>query len=151
NGSEFVLVDPARSTRNPAFDHAKLATALSAATSTRYEAFKLPFQQIDFLENGKLVAFNLEGRRWGCDVQGAQCKAMAESTGDREAGRRGGQRGGVAANSMATSPDNKRIAFIRDYNLWVREIATRKETQLTTDGVKDFGYATNNAGWTKSD
>ena len=26
-----------------------------------------------------------------------------------------------------------------------------KETQLTTDGVKDFGYATNNAGWTKSD
>ena len=26
-----------------------------------------------------------------------------------------------------------------------------KETALTTDGVKDFGYATDNAGWTKSD
>ena len=26
-----------------------------------------------------------------------------------------------------------------------------KETQLTTDGVKDFGYATDNAGWSKSD
>ena len=26
-----------------------------------------------------------------------------------------------------------------------------KETPLTTDGVKDFGYATDNAGWTKSD
>jgi dipeptidyl aminopeptidase/acylaminoacyl peptidase len=25
------------------------------------------------------------------------------------------------------------------------------ETQLTTDGEKDYGYATNNAGWTKSD
>src|SRR5205085_306409 len=26
-----------------------------------------------------------------------------------------------------------------------------KETLLTTDGVKDFGYATDNAGWTRSD
>lgn len=49
------------------------------------------------------------------------------------------------------SPDGKRTAFIRDYNLWVRDIAGGAETQLTTDGVKDFGYATNNAGWAKSD
>jgi dipeptidyl aminopeptidase/acylaminoacyl peptidase len=33
----------------------------------------------------------------------------------------------------------------------VRDIATKKETQLTTDGVKDYGYATDNAGWTHSD
>src|SRR5690349_15415176 len=30
-GSEFVLVDPATGTRAPAFDHAKVAAALSAA------------------------------------------------------------------------------------------------------------------------
>lgn len=49
------------------------------------------------------------------------------------------------------SPDGKRAAFIREYNLWMRDIATKKETQLTTDGAKDFGYATDNAGWRKSD
>jgi dipeptidyl aminopeptidase/acylaminoacyl peptidase len=49
------------------------------------------------------------------------------------------------------SPDGKRSVFIRDYNLWVREIASGKETQLTKDGVKDFGYATDNAGWIRSD
>ncbi len=49
------------------------------------------------------------------------------------------------------SPDGKRAAFIRNYNLWMRDVASGKETQLTTDGVKDFGYATNNAGWTRSD
>jgi dipeptidyl-peptidase-4 len=49
------------------------------------------------------------------------------------------------------SPDGKRAAYIRDYNLWVRDIATGRETQLTTDGQKDFGYATDNAGWVKSD
>jgi dipeptidyl-peptidase 4 len=40
--------------------------------------------------------------------------------------------------------------FIRDFNLWVRDVKTGAERQLTTDGVKDFGYATNNAGWVKS-
>jgi dipeptidyl-peptidase 4 len=49
------------------------------------------------------------------------------------------------------SPDGKRSAFIRNYNLWVRDAATGGETQLTKDGVPDFGYATDNAGWTKSD
>ena len=49
------------------------------------------------------------------------------------------------------SPDRKKAVFIRDWNLWARDVATGKETQLTTDGVKDFGYATDNAGWRKSD
>jgi Dipeptidyl aminopeptidases/acylaminoacyl-peptidases len=51
----------------------------------------------------------------------------------------------------SVSPDGKRAAFIRTYNLWVRDVATGRETQLTTDGAKDFGYATDNAGWVKSD
>lgn len=50
-----------------------------------------------------------------------------------------------------TSPDGKFVAFIKDWNLYIREIATGKETALTTDGVKDFGYATDNAGWKHSD
>ncbi|SDK96453.1 Dipeptidyl aminopeptidase/acylaminoacyl peptidase [Catalinimonas alkaloidigena] len=49
------------------------------------------------------------------------------------------------------SPDGKYIAFIRDWNLWVRDSTSGKEMALTTDGVKDFGYATDNAGWKHSD
>ena len=56
-----------------------------------------------------------------------------------------------APRAESVSPDGKRAAFIRGYNLWVRDIATNRETQLTTDGQKDFGYATDNAGWVKSD
>jgi dipeptidyl-peptidase 4 len=54
------------------------------------------------------------------------------------------------SNDVA-SPDGKKLAFIRDWNLWIRDAETKKETQLTTDGIKDFGYATDNAGWKKSD
>ncbi len=49
------------------------------------------------------------------------------------------------------SPDGKKAAFIRDWNLWMRDIASKKEIQLTVDGVENFGYATDNAGWTHSD
>ncbi len=48
---------------------------------------------------------------------------------------------------LTMSPDNSRGVFIRNWNLWVKEMASGQETQLTTDGIKDFGYATNNAGW----
>jgi dipeptidyl aminopeptidase/acylaminoacyl peptidase len=65
-------------------------------------------------------------------------------------GGRGAGRGG-AARTDAPSPDGKQTAFIKDWNLWVRDLATGKETQLTTDGVENYGYATDNAGWSKSD
>ncbi|MCU1289475.1 MAG: peptidase dipeptidylpeptidase domain protein [Acidobacteria bacterium] len=55
------------------------------------------------------------------------------------------------SQNEVASPDGKLAAYIKDYNLWVRDTASGKETQLTTDGVKDFGYATDNAGWRKSD
>ena len=49
------------------------------------------------------------------------------------------------------SPDKKLAAYIKDNNLWVKTLATGAEKQLTTDGILDFGYATDNAGWQHSD
>lgn len=60
----------------------------------------------------------------------------------------GGRFGG---GNAVVSPDGKKQVYIKEWNLWVKDIASGKETQLTTDGVKDFGYATDNAGWKHSD
>src|SRR5688572_15842019 len=60
------------------------------------------------------------------------------------------QGGGRNFSLEVASPDGKKVVFIRDWNLWVRDVESKKETQLTTDGIKDFGYATDNAGWRKS-
>ncbi len=49
------------------------------------------------------------------------------------------------------SPDSSKEAFIKDYNLWVKDLKTGRLSQLTTDGIKYFGYATDNAGWKKSE
>ena len=42
-GNDFVLVNAAMGTKAPAFDHARLATALSAAAGGAYTALTLPF------------------------------------------------------------------------------------------------------------
>ena len=143
DGSEFLLVDPSKGTRTPAFDHAKVAAALSAAAGTTYDGRHLPFTQFDFSSDERTISFTVRQRRWTCDLQANQC--TAEGSADR-----GSTRGGTTAIETL-SPDKKRAAFIRDFNLWVRDVAGGKEVQLTTDGVKDFGYATDNAGWVHSD
>jgi dipeptidyl aminopeptidase/acylaminoacyl peptidase len=49
------------------------------------------------------------------------------------------------------SPNGQRAVFIREHNLWVRELASSEEKQLTSDGIENFAYATNNAGWIRQD
>jgi len=53
--------------------------------------------------------------------------------------------------NSVVSPDGQKAAFIKDWNLWMVDLETEKQTQLTTDGIENFGYATDNAGWRKSD
>ena len=48
------------------------------------------------------------------------------------------------------SPNGKLAAYIEDFNLWIRNTKTGNRIQLTFDGEKDYGYATNNAGWIQS-
>ena len=49
------------------------------------------------------------------------------------------------------SPDGTKAAFIENNNLWVRDMSSGEIKQLTFDGIEDYGYATNNAGWIRDD
>ncbi|WP_255547568.1 S9 family peptidase [Mucilaginibacter sp. dw_454] len=142
-GSQFILVDPATGKKAPAFDHQKLAAALSAATGKKYLANDLPFVKIAFTDNGKGVTFSAEGKQWKYEDD----KVVADASPVKPT-HTGGRR---AAYNEVASPDGQKVAFIRDFNLWVRDVKSGQETQLTTNGVKDDGYATDNSGWAKSD
>jgi dipeptidyl aminopeptidase/acylaminoacyl peptidase len=144
-GNQFILVDTANGMKIPAFDHAKLAAALSAAAGTTFDAYHLPFTDFELSADGRTISFVAQRRRWKCDLANSKCESEGSAQVPPPAVGRG------AGGNTLLSPDRKRAAFIRDFNLWVRDTATGKETQLTTDGVKDFGYATDNAGWTHSD
>jgi len=149
-GVTFVVVSPASKTRMPAFDHAKLAAALAKAAGATVSATALPFQTIQLSPDGKSVSFTYSGKRWACDVLGAACASTGDAPAEAPAGGRGGGGRGAAGNA-ATSPDGKRAVLIKDWNLLVRDVVTKLETALTKDGEKDFGYATDNAGWASSE
>jgi dipeptidyl aminopeptidase/acylaminoacyl peptidase len=137
-GAEFILVDAGRRTRAPAFDHGRMAGALSAAAGQTYEANRLPFQSFELSADGLSINFDVESRRFTCDLQGSRCTATPVPARN-------------APPNSSVSPDGRLAAYIRDFNLWVRDLTTGQDRQLTTDGIQDFGYATDNAGWTKSD
>ncbi|MGD9902555.1 MAG: DPP IV N-terminal domain-containing protein [Vicinamibacterales bacterium] len=135
DGFQFLLVDPAARTRVPAFDHERLAAALATASKATIDAKRLPFTTIELSEDGSSVSFSYAQARYTCDVKGTACAAATGPTRDPDA---------------VVSPDGTRAVFIKDWNLWVRDLASKVERPLTTDGVRDFGYATDNAGWRQS-
>ncbi len=144
DGHEFILVNTEAGTRDRAFDHEALARAISQATDSSYSAMNLPFSSFEYISDSK-IAFSGDGYAIECDIARYQCEAEA-------AGRQNGGNSffGRLSNDV-TSPDGTKEAFVRDYNMWVRDLETEKETQLTDDGEEYFGYGTSNAGWTKSD
>ena len=140
NGSSFFVVDPAKKSRESIFDQTRLAAALAAASGGRVEGNRLPFFAFELSKDNRSITVPLQTKRYKCDLQQYTCAAADSSQADAR-----------APQNSSVSPDGKLAAFIKDYNLWVRDLATGKESQLTTDGIKDFGYATDNAGWTHSD
>ena len=136
-GTEYVLVDPERRTRERAFDHARLASALSAAVGQAFDELDLGVRELS-LQNGVLVAVAGGNGGFACRLDRYQCLTMSDE------GRQG-------VGDMVISPNGTLGAYIHEHDLWVRDLITAEETRLTTNGVEDFGYGTNNAGWTRDD
>ncbi len=150
----------------PAFDHAKLAASLTAMTKKTVEPGKLGVTDYKAEADGGFAVTTREGV-FHCDAAVTKCseepKAPTEETTAEKVGVKAGTTAGTTAvkkpaavarrhaGTENLSPDKSMAAFIRDNNLWVRTVATGEEKQLTTDGVQDFGYATDNAGWQHSD
>ena len=136
-GDHFMHLDAASGKAAPLFDQVKLAAALGKLTGKPVDASKLPVTGYSVKPDDRL-GITFRDKQYLCDMKAAACVA---------------DKGAQAANNepLVLSPDRKSAAFIRDWNLWLRDVATGKETQLTTDGVENFGYATDNAGWKHTD
>lgn len=157
NEQEFILVDAIQGKREPAFDHARLAKALSEKTGKTIEPHKLPFDAIRFSDDGKSLRLIATNAAWLCDlatyvVTDSQLDAgdrSVEQPGFRGRGRRGGgggQRGGGGTNVVTRgdrSSDGKWDAVVRGHNLFLRDVKTEKESPLTYDGNPNSSYARN--------
>ena len=69
----FIMVDAGHGIRREAFDHEKLAAALSKAVSQDYKADHLPFELIEFTEDGRAIRFTAADKHWKCDLTTYEC------------------------------------------------------------------------------
>jgi hypothetical protein len=163
-GHEFVLVDAETKTKQPPFDHARLAEAISSATGGKYTALTLPFSTFAFIEDDHGIEFTIvpigagappvtgTRRTWDCALESYTCR-QAAPTGRGGRGGGGGLAGPVRAPfdingaEPKKSPDGKLEALVNNYNIAVREPGARALTWLTTDGSEGNYYDPESVEW----
>jgi dipeptidyl-peptidase 4 len=122
-GGRFVVVDPAAGTRRDAFDHDRLASALSVAAGRAVTAADLP---ISAVEIEPAVRFSAFGERWEWSDDEGTCTRVDGYV--------------PILPGEVESPDGTWIAFRRDGNVWVRLRSSEEEFALTDDAEPGWEY-----------
>lgn len=150
-GHEFVIYNAATLTKQPAFDQAKLAAALSAASGEHYTALTLPFARFRFLSGGSAIAFETESARWQCDLHVWACTNMGPLYAIHNGIVNYGYDDTPPANNSLTrtlaSPDGQWLAYIENYNVWVRSKDGAQKFDLSMDGSEGNYYAFSTMTW----
>ncbi|BAH40596.1 MAG TPA: S9 family peptidase [Gemmatimonas aurantiaca] len=152
-GHQFVLVDastPAAPVKRSAFDQQRLAAALNAADSTgepRASALALPFTSAALADGGVRVVFNAWGSDWSCTLSDYRCAKAAVPSAARGGGGFGA--GAQPVSREVRSPDGKRIAYIANYNVYVRPVggATSAGVALSIDGSEGNPFTGQSLAW----
>jgi len=91
-GNQFILVDATTLAKGPAFNHERLAAALSAVVSSgKYTAVTLPFQEFQFADNATAMTFSAAGSTWKCGLVEYSCNRTGAAPVTAPSGRRGGR------------------------------------------------------------
>ena len=129
DGTQHRLVDPARQSNEPAFDHAALAASLSRAQGQAVDPADLPISEVDIQLDPRRVSFRAFEKHWRYDDDDGTCAAIPA----RKAG--------------PASPDGTLIAFAQDHNLWLRDVGTGEDRALTEDGTPNHAYGAVSTAW----
>ncbi len=143
-GKEYVLVDAARKSRRPAFDREKLAAGIRRLTGDSVKVSDLPLRNIKIADDLKSMTFVYSDSTYRCDLKNYSVRATRGT--DRSFQWRDQNRWpwgfrDELEGRPVVSPDKKMSAFIRDYNVWVRNESDRKEYKLSYDGGLGLHYS----------
>ena len=139
-GKEYRLVDAKAASNTVAFDHQTLAEVLAEVTEKTVDPNHLPITDLDMTLAGQAdtaqlseLHFTAFEQRWAFLCDQRVCQSLEISTQAKAEG--------------LLSPDGKKSVFIREHNLWLRDIASGKETALTHDGEAGFAYGCDRFGF----
>jgi dienelactone hydrolase len=154
-GEEFMLVDAEKQTQQPAFDHARLAEALTKAWSEPVKPDALPLDRYQLVDKGATLIFEHHGEHWRCDLSTYAC-AGRDNREEKAADDGGYDSTPPPENGSAhaiTSPDGNWRALVLNYNIALRpahasrEDAERQTVILSQDGSEGNYYAISTLVW----
>lgn len=139
-GKEYVKVDAASKKRTALFDQQKMASALTEKAGREINAYNLPLQNCRLNISLDTLRFQLDGKFWAYSIKNNRLLDEGAIP------PRGKERHWMEVDDEkegrpVTSPDGKWIAFIKNDNVYVREVATGKEKQLSQDGTLSNYYS----------
>lgn len=146
DGTSWYVVDPVKRTKTPLFDRDELASQLTETVHDPFDAHHLPLRNLKAKEDGKTFTFEMISTQkdtfyFSYDYP---TKALTHLKDKKKEPKRLGW--------GSISPDKKTVVYAKDLNLYKMSYedyqkarvnekdSTIVEIQLTTDGVKDFGY-----------
>ncbi len=135
DGIKYVIFDPESGEKKEAFDHQRVADTLSSKTDQEIDAQNLSLSDVSYSKQESTLTYQKNGQRFKTDLSSYKTERLPE----------------LRKGNELLSPDGEKAVYIKDHNLWMRNTETDEHTQLTTDGEQYYGYATNNAGWVRSD
>ena len=137
----FVILDARHGIRSPAFDNAKLASALGEATKQSIDPRRLPFTEIDWDPANDTVSFDFALQRWtwsrGDETLSSGPLIPPPPTLPEEGDS---QRRGFRGRREFGSSSARGNVFVRDHNLQLRDNANDATIALTTDGTAEHFY-----------
>lgn len=135
-GKQFILVDAYQNSCEPAFDHERVAKAISDLAGKSYDPDNLPFEHFEYSNDGQAITFDIQEERWNCDLTTYFCSRSEKAEENSEKPH------SLEAAGELPSPDGKWTAFIESHNLYARSLETGEVISLTHDGQPYFDYAT---------
>ena len=132
-GKEYLKSQPGAKKATPLFDRAKLAALLEKQAGTKVDVKDLNLGNLRVNNAADTLTFAFNGHNW--EYAGKKNKLTDKGA----IPPRGKERHWMEVDEEkewgpVVSPDGKSEAFVRENNVWVRNLADRKERQLTSDG-----------------
>ena len=139
-GKEYVKVDAASKKRTALFDQQKMAAALTEKAGRAINAYNLPLQNCRLNISLDTLRFQLDGKFWAYSIKNNRLLDEGAIP-PRGKERHWTEVDDEKEGRPVTSPDGKWTAFIKNDNVYVREVATGKEKQLSQDGTLSNYYS----------
>ena len=139
-GRIYVVVDADKKSRKELFDHRKLATALSQASGKEVKADALQPQRLRVNRTLDTLHFVLANHRYTYAVKKNQLTdegALPTPPKQKHWMEVDDEKG----DAPVTSPDGRWSAYIKNDNIYVKELATGKEKALSKDGTLSNYYS----------